>query len=1011
MRDPMPTQLVHARASAIAPEVAATAEISVPEYATVAQAIDLARAQSPSVAEALGSADVVAVVDGMPLDSVQVSLATVGNARVIHAAPAAGEVTTIALFAIGLVLSAVSSFVLASTLAPSFDSGDTPEEQRRTFGRISADAFAGDTIPVFLGSVPNAAGKRVGTVPLRSPDGNGDDKLLLLYSYGHGPIDAIGDLDTGGGWRDASDVGGIYLNDQPVSAFPGVRVVARLGAANQGPIDGFQDTVVIREVGAGAGVTLVNTSGSRRTGDAASGEAFTFTTSGDVDRVRPVIEFPAGLFRLAGNQIEAVRRQYRLRFRRTDIDGSPGAWSGWKAITLERGERSRFESAPTLELGPRAQYDIQAERIDPDDDAVDVESTMVWISLEEITDALNTYPGQALLGLEITASEQLQGIPNVTADVRGFANCPVLPSQGNRNEPDFDESYSDNPAWCALAVLNNEKWGFGAQAGLERVDLQSFIEWAETCDEDVPRVVGEGTRKRYRFGMRLDQAQKPADVLRTICRAGRAIPVLVGERWRVVGFRPQSAPVEVFTDGSIEASEDGVPMIRYTREVATGGLARGNQIVVQYLADARDGEPETIRIPEDGTEHLETEAPRPVNMRLDGVGDDEQAYARGRHELKKLLYLSRSVVFTPMRPVLALQAGERFDLASQTLALGTASGRLRSASLSSVVLDRTVTLEVGTTYVITVLHPGDTREMLPVASPAGTYAAGDTIDLSGSFATVPEAFTEYALGASGLETKPFLATRVGLTDADQMRWEIEGVEYDERIDDDDELPAALPDYTDFGDVFRVPGPVEQLAASIAGQSPPSVLLTYRQASADVPRTASFRVYRRRVGAFAWIRAATPSIGATSTVVDVPEADFAYEFAVVAVGTTGRALSPDDPSVPTVTLAAGLGIEPPPPPASPAIAREADGTYAITADAVDGASGYQFLEGGASGFVEPSPAGPNSRAQHCLVLERAAVPALDGLHLAPGIAHTYSARTDSPQERLRSTATRTRRPRA
>lgn len=960
-----------------------------PAGLTLADAAAFARAE-------LGLPDGPAclVVNGRAVEDGAYVLADGDDVRLC---PRPGSPVDAVLLAIAIASAALSASLVGRIKPGKLSTSDEPEARRFGFTRFSNDAVVGDTIPVVFGRRRRWGGKVIAKVPKESADGTGESSIRMLLCLGHGPFNRIGSRTADFDRVAASAVEGIYLNDQPIGNFPGVRLSGRLGTPGQSVIPGFGDVELLREVGVG-GITLRNTSGSDRTDPSASAEAVLVTTTSSVDAVVARVRFPDGLYSVgSGNQLDVRRVQYRSRHR---VTAGPGAWSAWTVWTLERADQGEFFSSPRLDALGGVQRDVQLERVtaEPAPGTFTVSDRMVFDSVVEVTYSANTYAGLALLAVELVASEQLTSVPRVSADVEGLKSLRVWDGVSSPSSPVFNTAYSANPAWQALELLTNEDWGIGVTYGDDRIDLASLFAWAQYCDEAVP-TAGAGTRPRFRCDLALDTERSPIEWLRVICGTGRCLPVTSGGLWRFVVDRPQATPVEVFGDGSIAVGEDGAARIEYVREHAEGGVVRPNRLLCQFESAEQEGEPELLAYPELGEAWLATEPVLEETIKLEGVTGVDQAWAELLYRMGKVRFQTRSVEFVTTRPAVAVQPGDRFDLAASLVGWGLASGRLRAgATASTIILDRTVTLEAGVDYVVSVLFDSGSTETRALAVSPGTYAAGEVLSLASPLSAAPPEFAEYVVGRSEVHVKPFLCTGVSLEDGAGLLWRVRGVEYVEGIYEGDPATIQLPNYSSLNSPSKPPGPLAELTVrEIRGESTLYVELAWRQEVQDEENTATFRVYRRKVGTQTWVLIPGLTPGRRAVVVELTGTDLAYEFVVVAVSIGGAFLSPYDPRHPIARLVFGLLIPPPPPPSNLVAVQEAGNTYRLEWDPVDDAVEYQVLTGGDSTSL------PNAGAEDCLVLARTIETFLGGLELTPGVSRTFWVRSVGANGRLSFTA--------
>jgi predicted phage tail protein len=941
-------------------------------------------------AEDLG--DVVAIVNGEPIEDHESCRLAAGDE--VRVAPRPRDATTIALIAVSLLLSAASAAIAASA-AKRIAGDEEPPEKRLGFTRVSHDAFAGGAIPVVMGHRPRYGGKEIAKVPGEGEDG--DQRLKILICLGHGEIESIGNQSANFDAVASDDLTGIFFNDQPIGNFPGVKAWGRTGAPSQPVIPGFDDVEILREIGVG-GIELQNTTGSDITDPEPQGEEVTYTTIDPVDAVIVRVRLPEGLYDLADSgQVNARRVRYRMRHRLT---AGPGAWSAFTVIALEKAAQSEFFSSPRIDGladgGSPAQRDIQLERVSAEPGELGKVDRLIWDSIVEVVYSDQSYDGFAVLALEIIASEQIQGVPRVAADVKGV-KVRVHDGISDPSDPDFDVEYTANPAYLALEWLTNSTWGMGAVYGDADVDFATLIEWAEHADELVTLAAGVGTRPRFAFNHVFDRQLDAIDGLRTICAAGRCVPSTIGKLWRFVVDRQRDEAVETFTDGSIAVDDEGVAIFEYVRELATGGRTRPNRLVAQFENDGQRLLPDVIGWPPLSTLWLETETLREDQIRIEGVTNVEQLVSEIKYRMKRIRFLTRTVRFETTKPVVAVTPGERFDLAMSLPGWGKASGRVRvNSTTTKVKLDRDVTLDVGESHTLGIVHLDSTREDAAVVSPPGFYPSGSDLLVSPALAQAPAEGAEYALGNVGIHVKPFVCLAVRPVDAGTLRWEIEGIEYAEDVYDDAADVVDLPDYSELTDGTTPPGPLTALTCferEIEGIK--HVVLAWSQSPADREITAAFRIYRRVAGTMAWQLTPDAKIAQNSAIIgEIADSDVGFEFVVVAVSYGGAFLSPYDPRHLICSLVFNLGIPPPPPPTNTVLTNTGDNTYTLSWDPEPLAVGYQVLAGGdqASGL-------PNEGSEGCLVLARTVDPELPGLELTPSQRCDFWVRSVGPGGRL------------
>lgn len=131
----------------------------------------------------------------------------------------------------------------------------------------------------------------------------------------------------------------------------------------------------------------------------------------------------------------------------------------------------------------RGKYKVVVQRITAEKESTSQfgADQVDWDAMRLSTDQSFTYPGLALLGLEIKATDQLSNTqPRVTIPVKG-RQVPVWEG-GNPALPSFTPEWSQNPAWCALDLLTNRRYGLGGYYDEKDIDVTGFKELADYSD-------------------------------------------------------------------------------------------------------------------------------------------------------------------------------------------------------------------------------------------------------------------------------------------------------------------------------------------------------------------------------------------------------------------------------------------------------------------------------------------------------------------------------------------------
>lgn len=889
------------------------------------------------------------------------------------------------------VASTLASVVLAPHAGVAAPSSQPTDVQRYAFSRYSRVGVRGEPIPTVLGEHPHYGPVRVQGFP--GEGDSGESVLNLLYVISKGPIESIGTRTTDGDnlspGTGFNQISGIQLNDQPIENFPTAKIWVRMGTDDQDPIPVFRDTHTPHEVAAGTdGALLANTSGSPRTGSD-TGEVVTYTAVDPVDALVLRVRFPSGLYSFTP-QGQVIRRRVELRWRTRAYPG--GSFGAWTNQIVERSDQAELTIAPRIDLtgtgGTPALYEVQVQRVTPaGSSTLDVDE-MRLLEVVEIQYARNEYKGCALLGIVLTAGQDLSSEPKVSVDVKGYKLVRVWDGISDPSTPTFLTQYSNNSAWLALTAATDTRVGMGAQFDDSRVDMPALIECGSYCDEMVEASLGR-MRRRFTCNLVLVNKQSGADVLRTICATMRAIPIM-SDRIRVIQDRPREGPVEVFTDGSIARIDDGTAAFSRSFTLTRGGLAMENQIQLQFANAALDMADDTAVFPKAGNLWLGGDDPEPLNAyseRADGITDPDQAADEATYRMTRKRALDNATTFTTSSPWIVCQPFDRVGVACNVAGWGVASGRvLEGSTVHALRLDRRLSLSAGVTYGVRIKHMDNSNELAVLALAPGEYDAGDEIGLETELAQAPAFGAEYAIGSGGagseiadvvvasikrVESVAGAAQDAGVDEgggrAARGGWEISVIPYDERIYARQPGDVVVVSNSTLAAERTAPGPVatlslaERVGVGYAGRI---VTLFWSQRPEDRHHTAYFRIFRRLTGSEYWQMVPGLAPGLTGVDLTIVDPDVAFDFRVVAVSHLGYALDVNDPRHPTVSLQLGLGEPPPPAPTGLAITLVSGNLYELSWDAVDKAAGYQVLGGGDTGTGRP-----NDGAEDCLVVGR------------------------------------------
>lgn len=521
----------------------------------------------------------------------------------------------------------------------------------------------------------------------------------------------------------------IYLDGTPLQNpdnsfnFQGVEVTTRNGSQAQSHIEGFPS--VENTVQVGVEVT-------------APTAVVRQLTNPNLNAVRVTIGIPQLSFQNPNNgDLGGTTVQYAI-----DVQSNGGGFTQVLLETVNGKTTSRYQRSHRIELTGAPPWDIRVRRITADSTQINLQNQTWWDTYTEIIDAKLRYPNSALVGIKIDAS-QFQSIPTRGYDmkllrVRVPSNYnPVTRAYTGSWNGTFQIAWTDNPSWCFYDLLTNERYGLGGLIDAAQVDKWALYQIGRYCDELVPNGFG-GTEPRFTCNLYLQTRQEAYRVLQDFASIFRGMVFWATGSVTAVQDAP-SDPVALFTaanvvEGRFAYSGSGLKA-RHTVALVTWNdpddLYRQK---VEYVEDA-DG------IARYGVQQTEVVAV--------GCTSRGQANRVGRW----LLYSERAETETAQFSVgldgAVVRPGHIIKVADATRAAARLGGRVRTATTSSITVDRAPLLDI-TGWTIYATLPDGTVQERQVSS-----RSGDTIHVGSAFSAAPATEGIWILSAPSVEAQTF----------------------------------------------------------------------------------------------------------------------------------------------------------------------------------------------------------------------------------------------------------------
>ncbi len=303
----------------------------------------------------------------------------------------------------------------------------------------------------------------------------------------------------------------------------------------------------------------------------------------------------------------------------------------------------------------------------------------------------------------VTREEASDGIAKYTRN-----NLGVITSNYQIWDGTFRRGYSNNPIWNLREMLLNKRWGLGHWIDPSLINNYSFYSLARYCDELVPDGKG-GLEPRFTCGVYLTEPVEAYKIIRDFCTMVLSIPYWVDGQMIIEADRP-AEPVYTFTKGNIEGG-----IFSYE---GTGNKTRPNQIAVRFNNKDNFYE-QDLELVDDVEDMVKQNRIFTEEVIAFGATTRGQAIRYGKWKLLTSKLQKEVISFKTGENGAYLKPGSIVNIQDADRNSVRYSGRLVSATTSSVVLDSAVSLPSGNEYTLHVFIPG-----------AAVYLVQDSVTLA-----------------------------------------------------------------------------------------------------------------------------------------------------------------------------------------------------------------------------------------------------------------------------------------
>jgi len=514
---------------------------------------------------------------------------------------------------------------------------------------------------------------------------------------------------------------------------------------------------------------------------------YIYETTGDAfDGLEVEITFPQGLFYandyggLSGISVQ-IKVEIQKKGETDWIVLSQEAKYDYVTITASS-NTPIIKTFKTKENLAHGKYYVKVTKLSQDYSSHRYMDKVYFSTVREVVNDQFTYPRNVLVGLCALASDKLSGSLDFSCLIEGAL------IRSTTDGINWTIGYNNNPAWVCFDIITQPVFSDPDESGQrtvlrydgispDRIDINSFLAWANWCDELVPDGKG-GTEKRFTFNGGFDSGTTLWDAVLQVCNMARALPVWIGAKLTIVVDKKVDLSTDVtqmFTMGNIYTDS-------FT-ETFLSSSERCGELEITFLNKDKDYEKGVFSV-------FNTNLNKPTNkttIQLIGTTSASQAWRIGTFKLAQNELLHRTIQFDADVDSIACTIGDVIYFAHDVPQWGLVSGRVVSSTANTVVVDKNVTIESGKSYKVKVWHNDDTIETKSIINSPGTTT---TLVISGTWNINPEQYSVFTFGEAGVEAKPFRVTSVSRTG--DLKCTLECIEYDENCYAVDTETPKLP---------------------------------------------------------------------------------------------------------------------------------------------------------------------------------------------------------------------------
>ncbi len=574
------------------------------------------------------------------------------------------------------------------------------------------------------------------------------------------------------GFVDVDSDKSIYINEIPLKGdagynFEGITTAFREGLPSQDYIPGFTDSAQSEQA---VGTKLFyNVPVTKNITDSNVDEVVvslriptlvSYATNGDIRKTSVVFKIEInsnliGTYTIYGKCISEYLRSYRLP------------------------ELSGYGSGP---------WEIKLTRLTADSSSSSLVNDLYWNTYTEHINEKIRYSDTAIIGFKADAQQFGGKMPSRLYHIKGLkvhypSNYnPITRAYTGVWDGTFTVGYTNNPAWVYYDLLYSERYGCGFEkdigTGDYYIDKWELYTIAQNCDVMVDDGFS-GTEPRFTFNTVITTRVQAQIIFVSLASTFRAKPFWSTGYTSLAQDRPKD-PSKIVCNADVV---DG--LFNYS------GSSLKDRITCVNVSwnDPDDFYKPAVEVVSD-QDGIALYGFNTIDIAAYGCTSRGQAQRFGKYYLHTELQQTTTVEYVASFDHYQLIPGDVIIINDDHFITKKLGGRIKSATTSQVVIDRSVELESGKTYTIAMESPAGALVRADITNSPETT---DTLSISAIGADdVPQDWSVFSINSDSFDERQFqivsmkfkedniVAIKALLYDADKYAAVDEGVYFDEK---------------------------------------------------------------------------------------------------------------------------------------------------------------------------------------------------------------------------------------